>query len=75
MKCLNFCIFHFYLIQKLEQLRVDNIKLRTEISEARVQLNSRDTLIRDLQKQLSEQQTNKGNIPELKVLKCFTIYV
>lgn len=51
----------------MDQTNKDSIRLRTELTDARNQLNNRDGLIKELQKNIDEQK--RTNIQELKV--CF----
>ena len=45
----------------------DNLHLRAELNEARVQLISRDNLIKDLHNQLADPSFRKATANELKV--------
>ena len=51
----------------LEQVRLDNFKLRAELNESRVQLNSRDNLIKEMQQQLADPSRKINISNELKL--------
>lgn len=51
----------------LEQVRLDNLKLRSELNESRVQLTSRDNLIKEMQQQLADPSRKINISNELKI--------